>query len=302
MSDGSQRYNGLLLSLRGSTRLTTVNANYTLSHCYGSPEGGGASTTNVSAGYNIPANPGFDDGNCAADRLHNFSLTASVQSPRLDNPAMRAAFSDWRLVGGFRKTTGPWLTITTGTDIALNGQAGTQRANQLLDDPYADMSINPANGGMRFLNPAAFAQPAAGTLGTSARNSIRGMGTRSLDHVADAGDSGDRHAGHRGPRRRVQCVQLVPVGTAGDRPEQPRDVRPDHDGRRAARHAVRDQVPVLRTRPSRIRRQAATGSWTKSRQWETQRTLFRSAGATTCAPAKVNGVWPSNAAWLRAAL
>jgi hypothetical protein len=43
------------------------------------------------------------------------------------------------------------------------------------------MSINPANGGMRFLNPAAFAQPAAGTLGTSVRNGIRGMGTRSLD-------------------------------------------------------------------------------------------------------------------------
>lgn len=35
-----------------------------------------------------------------------------------------------------------------------------------------------------------------------------------------------------------------------------------------------------------------------SRQWETQRTLFRSAGVTTCSPAKVNGVWPSNAAWL----
>jgi hypothetical protein len=53
---------------------------------------------------------------------------------------------------------------------------------------------------------------------------------------------------------------------------------------------------------SRIRCQAATGSWTKSRQWETQRTLFSSARATVCPPAKVNGVWPSNDAWLRAAL
>jgi hypothetical protein len=181
VSDGTQSYNGLLLALRGGTRLTTMNANYTLSHCYGSPEGGGASTTNVSTGYNIPSNPGFDDGNCAADRLHNFALTASVQSPRLDNATTRAVFSDWRLVAGFRKTTGPWLTVNTGADIALNGQAGTQRANQVLDDPYADMSINLANGGMRFLNPLAFAQPAAGTLGTSARNGIRGMGTRSLD-------------------------------------------------------------------------------------------------------------------------
>ena len=181
VSDGSQHYNALLLSVRGSTQLITVNANYTLSHCYGAPEGGGASTTNVSTGYNIPSDPHFDDGNCAADRLHNLSLTAGVQSPRFNHRVMRAALSDWRLVGGFRATTGPWLTIATGADIALNGQAGTQRANQVLDDPYADRSINPANGAMRFLNPAAFAQPDRGTLGNSVRNSIRGMGTRNLD-------------------------------------------------------------------------------------------------------------------------
>jgi hypothetical protein len=108
-------------------------------------------------------------------------MTASVQSPELQHALLRAAFSDWRLVGGFRATTGPWLTVTTGTDVALNGQVTTQRANQVLDDPYADRSINPVNGGMRFLNPAAFAPPASGTLGNSKRNGIRGMGTRNLD-------------------------------------------------------------------------------------------------------------------------
>ena len=54
--------------------------------------------------------------------------------------------------------------------------------------------------------------------------------------------------------------------------------------------------------PSRIRCQAATGSWTKSRQWETERTLFSSARATMWPPAKVNGVWPFNDAWLRTSL
>ena len=43
VSDGSQRFNGLLLSLRGGTRMATVNANYTLSHCDGAPDGGGGS-------------------------------------------------------------------------------------------------------------------------------------------------------------------------------------------------------------------------------------------------------------------
>ncbi|HEY9465943.1 MAG TPA: TonB-dependent receptor [Vicinamibacterales bacterium] len=182
VSDGSQSYNGMLLSVRGSTTLTTLTANYTLSHCYGSPDGNGGGTTNVGVGYNKPDDPGFDDGNCTSDRLHNFTMTASIQSPRLNNAAMRAAFSDWRLVGGFRAITGPWLTVSTGTDIALNGQAGTQRAEQVVDDPYGDNSINPLNGGRRFLNPAAFRQPAAGTLGSSQqRNSIRGIGTRNLD-------------------------------------------------------------------------------------------------------------------------
>ena len=182
VSDGSQSYDGMLLSVRGSTPMTTLTANYTLSNCFGSPDGNGGATTNVGVGYNKPDDPGYDDGNCTADRLHNFSLTASVQSPRLDNAAMRAAFSDWRLVGGFRAATGPWLTVSTGADIALNGQDGTQRAEQVLDDPYGDHSINPLNGGRRFLNPLAFRQPAAGTLGsTQPRNGIRGMGTRNLD-------------------------------------------------------------------------------------------------------------------------
>jgi hypothetical protein len=182
VSDGRQSYDGMLLSVRGNSRLATVTANYTLSNCFGSPGGNGGGTTNVSVGYNIPSDPRFDYGNCTADRLHNFSMSASVQSPRMSNAAMRVAFSDWRLVGGFRATTGPWLTVSTGADIALNGQAGTQRANQVLSDPYADRSINPLNNGMRFLNPQAFAQPAAGTLGTTQpRNGIRGMGTRNLD-------------------------------------------------------------------------------------------------------------------------
>jgi hypothetical protein len=181
VSDGRQSYNGMVLAIRGGIRSATVNANYTVSHCYGSPDGGGSSTPNLSTGYNIPSDPHFDDGNCTVDRLHNFSMTASVQSPALQHALLRAAFSDWRLVGGFRKTTGPWLTVTTGTDVALNGQVATQRANQVLDDPYADRSINPVNGGMRFLNPAAFAAPAPGTLGNSKRNGIRGMGTRNLD-------------------------------------------------------------------------------------------------------------------------
>jgi hypothetical protein len=182
VTDGKQHYNGLLLSIRrSSTRGVTFGANYTLSHCYGSPDGGGGGTTNLGAGYNKPEDPSFDDGNCTADRLHNFSMTAGVESPRFENAALRAVATGWRLVGSFRALTGPWLTVTAGTDRALNGQLTTQRGNQILDDPFADQSVNPQNGGIRFLNPLAFAIPGLGTLGTLRRNSIRGPGTKNVD-------------------------------------------------------------------------------------------------------------------------
>jgi hypothetical protein len=115
--------------------------------------------------------------------LHNFTVTAGIESPQFESPGLRAVASGWRLAGSFRALTGPWLTILTGADVALNGQAGTQRANQDPSiNPYADQSINPANGGIRFLNPNAFSQPVAGgPLGTSVRNSIRGPGSKDVD-------------------------------------------------------------------------------------------------------------------------
>ena len=67
-------------------------------------------------------------------------------------------------------------------------------------------------------------------------------------------------------------------------------------------HGGSQQNKRVPARPSRIRCQAATGSWTKARQWETERTLFSSARATMCPPAKVNGVWPFNDAWLHTSL
>src|SRR5258708_23842957 len=98
---------------------------------------------------------------------------------------------------------------------------------------------------------------------------------------------------------RQEEVEHDGVGSAGpltadrDRSAGRDEVQPGQpEGPREGNHAC----------ASRIRRQAASGSWTRSRQWETQRALFRSARATVGPPAQVNGVWPSNDAWLRAAL
>ncbi len=69
---------------------------------------------------------------------------------------------------------------------------------------------------------------------------------------------------------------------------------------------IRQGVVRLRTNESpstygsRIRRQAAIGSWTSPRQCETQRTWSSSALCTGCCPAAMpSGVLPARDAWLR---
>ena len=83
--------------------------------------------------------------------------------------------SDWRFSGIFSARSGSWLTVTTGRDIAGTGIAG-QRVNQVLDDPYGDKDSL-----LTYLNPAAFAYPAAGEYGNSKANAFEGPGFWTAD-------------------------------------------------------------------------------------------------------------------------
>src|SRR4030095_1131057 len=185
---GWQDYDGLLLSMeRRLNAGVTVTANYTFSRCVGLISQG-QGPLNVATGYQKPVslvNPPSDaeaqkifdeeEGNCDNWRRHIFNMTASVESPQLSNTAARMIASGWRLSGVFRAASGNPLTVNTGADRALSGiQATTQRASQVLDNPYGAKTVN------NWLNPAAFAQPALGTYGNSKRNAYFGMGTQVL--------------------------------------------------------------------------------------------------------------------------
>ena len=187
--DGWQDYQALMFSVeRRSVGGLAANANYTISRCEGLINQGGA-PFNVGTGYSRPVsliNPPSDAeakatfeedrGRCDNWRKHILNVTATIQSPQFSNVAARLLASGWRLSGILRASSGAPLTVSTGVDRALSGiQATTQRANQILDDPYGDGSVN------NWLNPAAFAQPALGAYGNSVRNAFDGPARKIVD-------------------------------------------------------------------------------------------------------------------------
>ena len=183
---GWQQYHGMLLSVqRRATNGISTSANYTLASCEGLISQG-AGPLNVGTGYQIPIsliNPPSDAevervleadrGQCGNAPKHIFNVTASAETPQFANTALRMIASGWRLSGIFRASSGDYLTITSGQQSFSGFQ--NQRANQVLDDPYGEKTLN------NWLNPAAFARPGIGEDGTSKRNGYEGPGSRVLD-------------------------------------------------------------------------------------------------------------------------
>ena len=172
---GTQTYNGMKLAFqRRAGSGVSLNGNYTLSRCFGDATTPGGGFPQIANGFTNPADPAFDRGHCIQDRTHIGSLTAGARSPRFASSALRALASDWRVSGIMSAVSGAWLNIITGRDNALTG-IQQQRVDQVSDDVYGEKSL------ASYLNPAAFAQPAAGALGNYVRNSIKGPGFWTVD-------------------------------------------------------------------------------------------------------------------------
>jgi hypothetical protein len=175
---GTRNYHGMQLSVQRQARGgVTVNGNYTWSHCISDFADSASDGPGASMGYVNPNNRRFDRGNCSSDRRHLLNLTTVAQTPQFQNTTLRAIATGWRLSGIYRFSTGAPLTVTAGTDRALNGIGG-QRPDQVLASPYGDKSGGPMT---QFLNPAAFALPALGTFGNLGRFNIRGVNTWAFD-------------------------------------------------------------------------------------------------------------------------
>ena len=202
VSGGTQSYNGMLISLqRRASKGVTLGTNYTWSHCVGdySARSSGGYGASVNQTYQDPNNRHKDFGNCESDQRHNFNLTAVAETPKFANRMMNIAGTGWRLSGLYRlSSTGNIVqtsqaagvrTVTLGAASgSLNSATGGDRclcdvANQrpdlvLPNAIYLDKSGRP---GTQYLNPAAFGQPALGTLGNMGRTTLNLPMTWQLD-------------------------------------------------------------------------------------------------------------------------
>ena len=168
---GTRTYNGMLLSIqhRRSNGLT-VQANYTLGHCIEDP----LSEPKLRLG--APNERRYlDRGNCTQDRRHNFNMSTVYETPRFSNGTLRVLGTGWKVSSILRILSGDFMTVTPGTDRAL--QTGLQRADLIQPNNV----YGPGKTLDHYLNPGAFAQPAIGTFGNSGSLSIQGPGSIRLD-------------------------------------------------------------------------------------------------------------------------
>jgi hypothetical protein len=170
---GTQNYRALRLSTqRRAASGVSLSANYTRSYCVGNDP----QVTFFTGGQSFqdPENPDWDLGNCTYSRRHIANVTVGVQTPQFANRALSVLASSWNVAGIVSARSGSWLTVTTARDVAFTGITG-QRVNQVLDDPYGNNTLG------NYLNPAAFAYPAPGVLGSHVRASIEGPAYWSID-------------------------------------------------------------------------------------------------------------------------
>jgi carboxypeptidase family protein len=169
---GWQNYHGIkLAAVRRAVNGISLNANYTLSQCRGTPQNPRFNQT--SGGYQKLDDPSFDEGYCDQDRRHLVSLSVGYETPAFERPALRVIGSHWRFSGIVNARSGARLNIESGLDNAFSG-IRYQRPNQVSDDFYTKSLTS-------YFNRDAFAQPAAGTLGDLPRNAVVGPNYWNVD-------------------------------------------------------------------------------------------------------------------------
>jgi len=166
-------YNSLQISGQRTAANVTFQASYTFSKSLDDASGAGGF-------YRGPPqdsrNPGRDYGRSDFDLRHRFTITYAWRIPAPTGlPGwLHALAANWQLNGITTLQTGGPLNITLPSDNSGTGEF-RDRPN-LIGNPQ--VAFNPLGP---YLNPAAFAQPLAGTYGDLGRNAFSGPGLNDFD-------------------------------------------------------------------------------------------------------------------------
>lgn len=195
-SGGHDTYNAMQLSLtRRLASGVTMNGQYTLGYSKGNTGGSNEATT-AANNARLIEDFKYDDGYNNFDVRHTFNLSAVYTIP-----GRGALKGGWSVAGIMNARSGlPVPVLITRPDIVYVDGAGSVFNNPavgrmaVVNTPGGGSSRNTRrpdlvpgvdpfikDGGLVFLNPAAFAAPAPGTFGNLERNSIHGPSTRQVD-------------------------------------------------------------------------------------------------------------------------
>lgn len=197
-SGGQDRYNSMQLSLtRRSANGLVLNGQYTLGSSKGNT---GGSNEAVTAANNARALEDFDAdygyNNFDIRHTYNFSALYAV-------PGKGLFTGGWTVGGIFNGRSGLPINVTiTRPDIVYTDATGNVFLNPAADrtavvnvpgggasratrrpDLVAGVDPYISNGGLLFLNPAAFSTPKPGTFGNLERNALHGPAFKQVDMV-----------------------------------------------------------------------------------------------------------------------
>jgi hypothetical protein len=197
-SGGHDSYNAMQLSLsRRSARGLSMNAQYALGTSKGNTGGSNEATT---VGNNARAIDDFDydDGYNNFDVRHTFNLSLLYAIP--GSGALAGGWTVGAIANARSGLPVPvlvgrsdivyvdaagivWANAAAGRTAVINTPGGGASRNTRRPDVVPGVDPFVKDGGLLFLNPAAFATPQPGTFGNLERNSIHGPGVRQIDVV-----------------------------------------------------------------------------------------------------------------------
>jgi hypothetical protein len=172
-SMANSNYNSLQASLQ--QRLHKGLA-ATLNYTYGHSIDDSSAVRNT-----VPTNSydlGFQHGSSSFDVRQMFTGFVSYELPHPVKFAPRLT-RGWQLNGLLTFSTGQPINILAGSNVSGTGE-NQDRVN-VVGNPFANVPVLTGTTAVQYLNPAAFAKPAAGNFGNIGRDAIYGPGFGSVD-------------------------------------------------------------------------------------------------------------------------